>query len=66
VFVECRHSISIKELILEPHTKFELKASKQTRRRIRGESLPSKPGGTGFAKLVALVWGSVHFPLRRR
>jgi hypothetical protein len=42
-------AISIKELILKPHTKFELKPSKQTKRR-RGESLPCTPGGTGFAK----------------
>jgi hypothetical protein len=52
VFVECRHSISIKELILKPYTKFELKPNKQTRRRRRGESLPGQPGGTGFAWAV--------------
>jgi hypothetical protein len=66
VFVECGHSISIKELILKPYTKFELKSSKQTRRRRRGESLPGKPGGTGFAKSVAPILGSVHIPLCRR
>jgi hypothetical protein len=49
------HSISIKELILKPYTKFELKPNMQTRRRRRGESLPGKPGGTGFAKPVAPV-----------
>jgi hypothetical protein len=65
VFVKCRHSISIKELILKPHTKFESKSSKQTIRRRRGESLSGKPGGTGFAKPVAPVLGSVHIPLRR-
>jgi hypothetical protein len=58
VFVKCRHSILIKELILKPYTKFEFKSNKQTRRRRRGESLPGKPGGTGL--------GSVLIPLRRR
>jgi hypothetical protein len=53
VFVKCRHSIFIKELILKPYTKLEFKPNKQTRRRRRGESLPGKPGGTGFAKPVA-------------
>jgi hypothetical protein len=66
VFVECRHSLSIKELILNPYTKFELKPSKQTRRRRRGESLSGKPGGTEFAKTVAPVLSSVHILLRRR
>jgi hypothetical protein len=66
VLVKCRHSILIKELILKPHTKFEFKSNKQTRRRRRGESLPGKPGGTGFAKPVAPVLGSVLIPLRRR
>jgi hypothetical protein len=65
VFVKCRHFIFIKEVILKPFTKFEFKANKQTRRR-RGESLPSKPGGTGFAKTVAPVLCSVLFPLQRR
>jgi hypothetical protein len=65
VFVKCRHSISIKELILKPYTKFEFKPNNQTRSR-RGESLPGKPGGTGFAKPVAPVLGSVVIPLRRR
>jgi hypothetical protein len=50
VFVKCRHSISIKELILKPYTKFEFKSNKQTRRRRREESLPGKPGGTGFGQ----------------
>jgi hypothetical protein len=36
VFVKCRHSILIKELILKPYTKFEFKSNKQTRRRRRG------------------------------
>jgi hypothetical protein len=49
VFVKCRHSILIKELILKPYTKFEFKSNKQARRRRRGESLPGKLGGTGFA-----------------
>jgi hypothetical protein len=66
VFVKCRHSIFIKELILKPYTKVEFKSNKQTRRRSRGESLPGKPGGTGFAKPVAPVLGSVLIPLRRR
>jgi hypothetical protein len=61
VFVKCRHSILIKELILKPYTKFEFKSNKQTRRRKRGESLPGKPGGTGFAKLVAPVWAVCLF-----
>jgi hypothetical protein len=65
VFVKCRHSILIKELILKPYTKFEFKSNKQTKRRRRGESLPGKSGGTGFAKPVALVLGSVVIPLRR-
>jgi hypothetical protein len=65
VFVKCRHSISIKELILNPSTKFEFKPNKQTRRRRRGESLPGKLSGTGFAKPVAPVFGSVFIPLRR-
>jgi hypothetical protein len=54
VFVKCRHSTFIKELILKPYTKFEFKPNNQTRSSIRGESLPGKPGGTGFAKPV--VW----------
>jgi hypothetical protein len=54
------------ELILKPYTKVEFKSNKQTRRRSRGESLPGKPGGTGFAKPVAPVLGSVFIPLRRR
>jgi hypothetical protein len=66
VFVKCRHSIFIKELILKPYTKFEFKPNKQTRRRKRGESLPGKLGGTGFAKPVAPVLGSVLIPLQRR
>jgi hypothetical protein len=66
VFVKCRHSILIKELILKPYTKFGFKSNKQTRRRIRGESLPGKPGGTGFAKPMPPVLGSVFIPLRRR
>jgi hypothetical protein len=65
VFVECKHSISIKELILKSYTKFEFKPNKQTRKRRRGESLPGKPGGTGFGKPLAPVLGSVHIPLRR-
>jgi hypothetical protein len=64
--VKCRHSIFIKELILKPYTKFEFKPNKQTRRRRRGESLSGKPGGTGFAKPVAPVLGSVLIPLQRR
>jgi hypothetical protein len=64
VFVNCRHSI-IKELILKPYTKFDFKPNKQTRRRRRGESLPGKSGGTGFAKPVPPVLGSVLIPLRR-
>jgi hypothetical protein len=60
------HSISIKELILKPYTKVEFKSTKQTRRRSRGKSLPGKPGGTGFAKPVAPVLGSVLILLRRR
>jgi hypothetical protein len=48
VFVKCRDSIFIKELILKPYTKVEFKSNKQTRRRSRGESLPGKPGGTEF------------------
>jgi hypothetical protein len=66
VFVKCRNSIFIKELILKPYTKFEFNPNKQTRRRRRGKSLPGKPGGTGFAKPVAPVLGSVLIPLRRR
>jgi hypothetical protein len=66
VFVKCRNSIFIKELILKPNTKFEFKPNKQTRRRRRGELLPGKPGGTGFAKPVAPDLGSVLIPLRRR
>jgi hypothetical protein len=66
VFVKCRHSILIKELILKPYTKFEFRPSNQTRNRRRGESLPGKPGGTGFAEPVAPVLGSVVIPLRRR
>jgi hypothetical protein len=62
VFVKCRHSISIKELIPKLSTKFEFKTNKQTRSR-RGESLPGKPSGTGFAKPVAPVLGSVFIPL---
>jgi hypothetical protein len=50
VFVKCRHSILIKELILKSYTKFEFKSNKQTRRRRRGESLPGKTGGTGFGQ----------------
>jgi hypothetical protein len=65
VFVKCRHSILIKELILKLFIKFKFKPNKQTRRRRRGESLPGKPGGTGFAKPVAPVLGSVFIPLRR-
>jgi hypothetical protein len=64
--VKCRHSILVKELILKPYTKVEFKPNKQTRRRRRGESLPGKPGGTGFAKRVAPVLDSVLIPLRRR
>jgi hypothetical protein len=48
VFVKCRHSTFIKELILKLFIKFKFKPNKQTRRRRRGESLPGKPGGTGF------------------
>jgi hypothetical protein len=66
VFVKCRHSIFIKELILKPYTKFDFKPNNQTRSSRRGESLPGKPGGTGFAKPVAPVLGSVVIPLRRR
>jgi hypothetical protein len=66
VFVKCRHSIFIKELILKPYTKFYFNPNKQTRRRRRGESLPGKPGGTGFVKPVAPVLGSVLIPLQRR
>jgi hypothetical protein len=64
VFVKCRHSIFIKELILKPYTKFEFKPNNQTRSSRRGESLPG--GGTGFAKPVAPVLGSVVIPMRRR
>jgi hypothetical protein len=64
--VKCIHSILVKELILKPYTKVEFKPNKQTRRRRRGESLPGKPGGTGFAKPVASVLDSVLIPLRRR
>jgi hypothetical protein len=66
VFVKCRNSIFIKEMILKPYTKFEFKPNKQTRRRRRGESLPGKLGGTGFAKPVAPVLGSVLIPLQMR
>jgi hypothetical protein len=55
----------IKGLILKPYTKFEFKSNKQTRRRRRGESLPGESGGTGFAKQVAPVLGSIVIPLRR-
>jgi hypothetical protein len=53
VFVKCRHSILIKELILKPYTKFEFKLNKQARRIRTGESL-------------APVLGSVLIPLQRR
>jgi hypothetical protein len=43
VFVKCRHSILVKELILKPYTKVEFKPNKQTRRRRRGESLQENP-----------------------
>jgi hypothetical protein len=66
VFVKCRHFISVKELIFKAYIKFEFKPNNQTRSRRRGESLPGKPGGSGFAKPVAQVLGSVLFPLRRR
>jgi hypothetical protein len=66
VFVKCRHSLLIKELILKPYTKFEFKSNKQTRKRRGGESLPGKPGGTRFAKPVAPILGSVLIPPRRR
>jgi hypothetical protein len=59
--VKCRHSILIKELILKPYTKFEFKLNKQTRRRRRGESLPGKPGGTGFAKRWHRFWAVCLF-----
>jgi hypothetical protein len=65
VFVKCRHSIFIKELILKPFTKFGFKPNKQTRRRRRGESLRGKPDSTGFAKPVAPVLGSVLILLQR-
>jgi hypothetical protein len=66
VFVKCRHSIFIKELILKPYTKFDFKPNNQMRSSRRGKSLPGKPGGTGFAKSVAPVLGSVVIPLQRR
>jgi hypothetical protein len=66
VFVKCRLSILTNELILKPYTKFEFKSNKQTRRKRRGESLLGKPGGTGFAKPVAPVLGSVLILLQRR
>jgi hypothetical protein len=50
VFVKCRHSIFIKELILKPYTKFDFKPNNQMRSSRRGESLPGKPGGTGFGQ----------------
>jgi hypothetical protein len=53
-------------VILKPYTKFEFKSYKQTRRRRSEESLPGKSGGTGFAKPVAPVLGSVVIQLRRR
>jgi hypothetical protein len=56
VFVKCRHSKFIKELILKPYTKFEFKSNKQTRSRRREESLPGKPGGTGFANRWHRFW----------
>jgi hypothetical protein len=60
VFVEC------KELILKPHTKFELKPSKPKRRRRRGESLPGKPDGTGFAKPVGqCAFSTAHALVQR-
>jgi hypothetical protein len=36
------------------------------KKEVRGESLPGKPSGTGFAKPVAPVLGNVHITLRRR
>jgi hypothetical protein len=66
VFVKCRNSTFIKELILKLFIKFKFKPNKKTRRRRRGETLRGKPGGTGFAKPVAPVLGSVFIPLRRR
>jgi hypothetical protein len=64
--VKCRNSTFIKELILKLFIKFKFKPNKQTRRRRRGETLPGKPGGTGFANPVAPVLGSMFIPLRRR
>jgi hypothetical protein len=61
VFVKCRHSIFIKELILKPYTKFEFNPNKQTRRRRRGESLPGKPGGTEFANRRHRFWAVCSF-----
>jgi hypothetical protein len=66
VFVKYMHFIFIKELILKPYTKVEFKSNKLTRRRSRGDSLPAKPGDTGFARPVAPVLGGVLIPLRRR
>jgi hypothetical protein len=57
VFVKCRHPISLKELILKPHIKLELKPIKQTRR-IRGETPTDKLGGTGLANQF---WAVLHF-----
>jgi hypothetical protein len=61
VFVKCRHSTFIKELILKLFIKFEFKPNKQTRRRRRRESLPGKPGGTGFANRWHRFWAVCSF-----
>jgi hypothetical protein len=61
VFVKYGYSILIKELILKPYTKFEFKSNKQTRRR-RGESLPGKPGGTGFGQCA---YSAAKAPVQR-
>jgi hypothetical protein len=43
MFVKCRHSLLIKELILKPYTKFEFKLNKQTRSRRRGSHCQANP-----------------------
>jgi hypothetical protein len=55
VFVKCRHSILIKELILKPYTKFEFKSNKKenkrgvTARQTRWHRI-CKTGGTSFGQ----------------
>jgi hypothetical protein len=66
VFVKCRHSISIKKLILKSYTKFKFKVKQANKKEKKRGVTARQTRWHRICKTVAPFLGSVLIPLRRR